>query len=245
MTLPLAAGIPFHPPTNASAIVDIVLRWIHFVAGITWVGLLYFFNLVNVPFMRQANAQTKSVVIPKMIAPAMWWFRWGGLLTVLAGIFYWMKIGGTDAHNGGTNPGFLFTSFFVIWVVAFVLQMGMLMGGLGGGIIAVGETILMIAAALTFLGLNNHEWESNRTLSIGIGGGLGLVMLLNVWGLIWRANKKVIRWTEQNGASGAALPDDLARFSRKGYLASRVNFALSFPMLFFMATSSHYPMFGR
>src|SRR5919108_2698795 len=149
----LAAGIPFHPPSNASAIVDIVLRWIHFVAGITWVGLLYFFNLVNVPFMRQASAQTKAVVFPKLIAPAMWWFRWGGLLTVLAGLFYWMKIGGTDAHNAGASPGFLFTTFFAIWIVAFVLQMGMLMGGLGGGIIAIGEIILMTAAALTFLGL--------------------------------------------------------------------------------------------
>jgi uncharacterized membrane protein len=121
----------------------------------------------------------------------------------------------------------------------------MLMAGLNGRFIALGETILMIAAALTFLGLNNHEWESNRTLSIGVGGGLGLVMLLNVWGLIWRANKKVICWTEQNAATGAALPDDLARFARKAYLASRANFALSFPMLFFMAAASHYPMFGR
>src|SRR5438067_4537107 len=239
------SSIPFSPATNAAAIVDIILRWIHLVAGITWIGLLYFFNLVNAPFMEAANPATRAAVIPPLMSRAMWWFRWSAVVTVLAGIAYWMRIGGADARNASTSPGFLFMTFFVVWVLAFIFQMGLFMSGMKTAIVAIGEAILITVAALIFLGLNNHGWEGNRTLCIGVGGGIGLVMLLNVWGLVWRANKKVIRWTEQNGTSGAGLPDDLARFSRKGYLASRVNFALSFPMLFFMATASHYPMFGR
>src|SRR6201982_1760132 len=45
--------MPTHTRTEALAM---ILRWLHFIAGITWVGLLYFFNLVNVPFMKQADA---------------------------------------------------------------------------------------------------------------------------------------------------------------------------------------------
>ena len=37
-----------------------VMRWVHLVAGITWVGLLYFFNLVNVPFLQELDAKRKS-----------------------------------------------------------------------------------------------------------------------------------------------------------------------------------------
>jgi uncharacterized membrane protein len=78
-------------------------------------------------------------------------------------------------------------------------------------------------------------------LSIGIGGGLGWFMMFNVWGIIWRVQKKMIRWTEASASSGAAMPPEAAKLARAGLLASRVNFALSFPMLFFMATASHYP----
>src|SRR5688500_10542426 len=53
----------FHPP-NAEAIMRIAFRWFHFVAGIAWIGLLYFFNLVNVPFQKGLDADTKKKVNP-------------------------------------------------------------------------------------------------------------------------------------------------------------------------------------
>ncbi|MBV8205511.1 MAG: hypothetical protein JO041_01860 [Acidobacteria bacterium] len=238
-------SIPFSPATNSAAIIDVVLRWIHFVAGIAWIGLLYFFNLVSMPFMEQASPQTRVAVIPGMLARAMWWFRWSAVVTVLAGIAYWMRIGAADARNASESPGFLFMTFFVVWVLAFVFQMGLFMSGLRTALIAAAEVVVIGAATLIFLGLNNHGWEGNRTLCIGVGGGMGLVMLLNVWGLVWRANKKVIRWAEQAGAAPALMPPDLASFYAKAQVAARVNFGLSFPLLFFMAAASHYPLFGR
>jgi hypothetical protein len=56
--------------------------------------------------------------------------------------------------------------------------------------------------------------------------------------------KKIIRWTRENPAGGV-MPPALARMARLTFLASRVNFVLSFPMLFFMGAASHYPMFGK
>jgi uncharacterized membrane protein len=79
----------------------------------------------------------------------------------------------------------------------------------------------------------------NKTFSIGVGGGIGLWMLLNVWGIIWRAQKKIIAATVE----GTPPPADLAR---KAFLASRTNAWLSLPMLFLMGSShGDYIILGR
>lgn len=69
--------------------VDILLRWIHFLSGITWIGLLYYFNFVQVPGMAAAAADQGGpgpAAISKYIAPrALWWFRWGAVVTWLSG----------------------------------------------------------------------------------------------------------------------------------------------------------------
>jgi len=57
-----------------------VLRWLHFLAGITWIGLLYFFNLINTAFMKELDAGQKNVVIPRLMPRALAWFRHGGRL---------------------------------------------------------------------------------------------------------------------------------------------------------------------
>src|SRR5215471_11379510 len=75
------------------------LRWIHLIAGIIWIGLLYFFNLVNVPFFAGLDAAQKPAVIRGLLPRAMWWFRMSSVVTVLVGIGYWQMIVATDAHN--------------------------------------------------------------------------------------------------------------------------------------------------
>ena len=78
----------------------IVFRWIHFLAGITWIGLLYFFNLINAAFMKTLDGPTKNIVIPKLMPSALNWFRHGATVTVLAGLvlyFYLYSKGGTGA----------------------------------------------------------------------------------------------------------------------------------------------------
>ena len=94
----------------------------------------------------------------------------------------------------------------------------------------------MVSACWLFLRLNGHEWEGNRLLAIGLGGGMGWVMMLNVWGIVWRAQKKIIRWTADNAANGTPIPDKAKYLARQSLLVSRANFVLSFPMLFFMGS---------
>lgn len=76
-----------------------LLRWIHFMAGITWIGLLYYFNFVQVPFMGQAGTEAGRPIVTRFLAPrALWWFRWGAMLTFLSGIAI---IGINVAQGGG------------------------------------------------------------------------------------------------------------------------------------------------
>ena len=65
-----------------------LLRWIHFLAGITWIGLLYYFNLVQVPFFAETEAPVRTGAIQKLVPRALWWFRWGAMVTFLAGWLY-------------------------------------------------------------------------------------------------------------------------------------------------------------
>ena len=240
-------GSPHIALPGYPANLQILLRWIHFFAGITWVGLLYFFVLVNSRFLTQLDPATRTKVVPLLMPRALWWFRWSSVVTVLAGIWYWMMIVGADARNVQTSGGRAIGTFFAIWTVAFVVEMGLLMspaealrkGPVFGTIMA----IVIAVAAWLYISLNSHGWESNRLLAIGIGGGLGWFMLLNVWGIVWRMQKKLIRWTSESAQTGAALPPEAAKIARLAQLAAITNFVLSFPMLLMMATASHYLIF--
>src|SRR6202046_2702928 len=231
-----------------------LVRWIHFLAGITWIGLLYFFNLVNVPLMKELDPTTKGKVMPALMTRAMLWFRMSAALTVLAGLIYWGKIVAVDAHNGqalglNASSGPVMGSFFLIWTIVWGVLYACLIPGKGifdkGAFVGVVYAVVVAAAAWCFLSLNDHGWESSRLLAIGIGGGIGWVMLLNVWGVIWRIQKRLIQWTRDNAANGSPMPDKAKDMARQAFLASRANAFLSVVMLFFMGAASHYPMFGK
>ena len=68
----------------------LLLRWTHFLAGIVWIGLLYFFNLINAAFLKSLDGPTKNIVIPKLMPAALNWFRHGATVTVLAGIVLYL-----------------------------------------------------------------------------------------------------------------------------------------------------------
>lgn len=236
-------------PSDFNTNLLMAFRWIHFFAGVTWIGLLYFFNLVNVPFMKELDATTKGKILPALMSRALYWFRWGSVLTVLMGLGYWGNIVGTDAGNAGATSGTAMASFFLIWTVTWALMYVCVIPQKGvldkGPVLAVIYSVIVIVASWLFLRFNNHGWESNRFLAIGIGGGMGWMMMLNVWGVIWRAQKKIINWTRDNATNGTPMPDRAKYLARQAFLVSRANFVLSFPMLFLMGAASHYPMFGK
>ncbi len=69
-----------------------IIIWLHVLAGITWIGLLYYFNFVQVPALGEAVSDEGGpggAGITKYVAPrALWWFRWGALVTWLSGAAY-------------------------------------------------------------------------------------------------------------------------------------------------------------
>jgi uncharacterized membrane protein len=114
MILMTDAGIPF------------LLRWIHFLAGITWIGLLYYLNFVQTPFFAETEAPVRSGAQQKLLPRVMWWFRWGAMITFLSGwlylLEYWLRrVGVTNSLTwvillGGILGSVMwFNVWFVIW----------------------------------------------------------------------------------------------------------------------------------
>jgi uncharacterized membrane protein len=65
---------------------EMLLRWLHFLAGITWIGLLYYFNLIQGEYFKEAEAAAKTDVIQKLVPRALKYFRWGAVLTLVSGL---------------------------------------------------------------------------------------------------------------------------------------------------------------
>ena len=65
---------------------DYLIRWLHMLAGVTWIGLLYYFNFVQTEYFKEAEDAHKSGAIQKLVPRALWWFRWGAMITFLSGV---------------------------------------------------------------------------------------------------------------------------------------------------------------
>jgi uncharacterized membrane protein len=229
--------MPIHTGTEALAF---LLRWFHFLAGITWIGLLYFFNLVNVPFMKQVDATMKPKVFQYMTMPTLQLFRWSALITVFVGFWYWAQIFvAGDAHRMGVSPLSTIGFFLLIWIVSWGILFFVISKAPSGYVLGLITLVVVIAAGYLFLNYTPVGQDDNHVLSIGVGGGMGIIMLFNVWGIIWPNQKKIIR-----GTLAGTPPANAAALARQAFLASRTNFFLSVPLLFFMASSSHYGIFG-
>jgi uncharacterized membrane protein len=72
--------------TTQAGYTEVLLRWIHIAAGITWIGLLYYFNFVQGPFLNSVEADVKGVATRTLVPRALLWFRYAALVTFLAGL---------------------------------------------------------------------------------------------------------------------------------------------------------------
>ncbi len=109
-----------------------ILRWIHFLAGITWIGILYYFNFVQTPFFAETEAPVRSGAVQKLVPRALWWFRWGAMFTFLTGILMYMhklaEMGGGAFFSSTyglaiTIGGLMGTLMFLnVWVVIWPKQ---------------------------------------------------------------------------------------------------------------------------
>jgi len=223
-----------------------LLRWVHFVAGIIWIGLLYFFNLVGYPFMQELDPTIRGKVMPGLMMRALWWFRWSAFVTVIVGLAYWGAEVSTLARAAGASSGTAMASFFLIWTAVWGTLYAMLLPGKGqlnnGWVLGLLVAVVVTGASCLFLKFNSHGWESNSMLAIGVGGGIGWVLLLNVWGVVWRIQKRLIACTKANIDNGAPMPERAPRMARIAFLTSRISAWLTLPLLFLMGAASHYQM---
>ena len=106
----------------------LLLRWFHVLAGITWIGMLYYFNLVQTPFFgTELGGQAKSLMTRGLVPNALWWFRWGAMFTFITGLLYVLTRWGhehvplasdymTRILTGGLlGPTMWANVWFVIW----------------------------------------------------------------------------------------------------------------------------------
>lgn len=106
----------------------ILSRWAHYLAGVTWIGLLYYFNFVQVPSFAQFEAAPRNEAIDKLVPRALWWFRWGAVATVASGFLilwaqeqltdgdYWTSPAGISISTGILLAFFMFMNVWMfIW----------------------------------------------------------------------------------------------------------------------------------
>lgn len=232
---------------NPQANEMLALRWMHFIFGIIWIGLLYFFNLVMTPAMKQVDPAARVKLYGPLMSKAMAWFRASSLVTVLVGIRYFQLHLFADADRVGDHSlarkwlGW----WFLVWILAYAFIYAFQLPAKGFlnsvWVRVIGISAVVIVASWLVLALNGGPNVSNAHLAISVGGGLGLVMLLNTWGVVWRAQKRLIQWSRASAEQGTPMPAEAEPFMRWNFLAARTSFWLSFPMLFFMAAASHYP----
>ncbi len=237
--IPLAQS-PILLPGGWDTNLQMALRWVHILAGITWIGLLYFFNLVATPLAPTLEPPARGKVIAAVMPKALWWFRWSAQVTVIGGVTYWILILIAERAPLGR--------ILLLWGILIAAAFGIQALLLRLPALTKSRRAFVLAI-LVLVGLQGHfitKWltysgMSHRSLSIAVGGGIGFFLLLNVWEIVWPAQRSFLAWCAAN--PGQAPPPDIAERLRLAQLVSRASFWLTLPLLFFMAAASHFPFF--
>ena len=177
-----------------------LLRWAHLLAGITWVGLLYYFNFIQGEYFKTADGGAKSDVIQKMVPNALWWFRWGAMFTFLSGIIlvYVKHLSGMGIMIGVTMGTIMFLNvWLIIWpsqkiVIASAKQVAGGGEALPGAAAALGKAglasrtntlfsvpMLFFMASSVHLGQLQTPIHSSSAASLAVVFGLIVVLALN------------------------------------------------------------------
>jgi uncharacterized membrane protein len=216
---------------NVSEWLNLVFRWIHVVAGVMWIGHLWFFNFVNAQVAKTYDADSKKKVVPELMPRALYWFRWGAAFTWISGFFLLgivVYMGGVLVETEqakGPAIGAGLGSLVVGWAIYDLLWKQLAKNE------PVGAGISFVLVTATAYGLSTLM--SGRALFIHIGSIFGTIMAANVWMRIWPNQRKIIAATK----AGTPPPDGAVPLAG---LRSKHNTYMSIPLIFFMI-SNHFP----
>ncbi|MCY4563898.1 MAG: urate hydroxylase PuuD [Gammaproteobacteria bacterium] len=105
--------------SETEMVIDYLAKWGHYLAGITWIGLLYYFNFVQTEYFKEADGGARTDAFTKLVPRALWWFRWGAMLTFLTGLImlYLRGMGATvDIIIGSAMAILMFLNvWLIIW----------------------------------------------------------------------------------------------------------------------------------
>jgi uncharacterized membrane protein len=208
-------------------------RWLHYLSGITWIGLLFYFNFVQVPSFATFEASSRTEAMTKLVPRALWWFRWGAVFTAVSGIFILGFQEQFDSDYFKSTPGtsmltgmlFGFTMLGNVWGVIWPNQqigIASAQSVIGGGpadpraadaarrgFLASRTNTLLSIPMLFFMAATSHFAPSSH-FEFFPGGALWLywVLVLAIWGAL-EAN--ALGFINGTGPSQSKLPLETVR----------------------------------
>ena len=219
------------------ALLNPVAKWLHIIAGITWIGLLYFFNFINGHVAAKMDGDTKKQVFPELMPRTLFWFRWGAAWTWITGIvllyvIFWagsLSIGesvGNNMFDADTEVTMwahimLLVTFLAVFVYDFLYK-----SALAKNVRLVTIISLLLIFGVEYLMIHCGQF-GYRAFNIHIGAMFGTMMAFNVWFRIWPAQQKIIAAIRD----GEAPDGDLVALAG---LRSKHNTYLSVPLIWTM-----------
>ncbi|MCP4931707.1 MAG: urate hydroxylase PuuD, partial [Candidatus Marinimicrobia bacterium] len=222
-----------------------IFKWIHIIAGVLWIGLLYFFNWINGHVAATMDGDTKKKVVPELMPRALYFFRWGAAWTWVTGmvlllLVYWMQMNDSmfrELGIGEEASKFKHAAYLIPFIMVFVYDAFYKSSLAKNTRVATITSFMGIAGVLCLL-ICVSEMTSYRAYNIHLGTMFGSMMAFNVWYRIWPAQQRIITAIKNGDAPN---PADAGMAG----LRSKHNTYMSVPLIWTMINEhtvgvSHY-----
>lgn len=172
--------------------IDFLFRWGHLMFGVTWIGLLYYFNFIQGGYFKQASPEGLADAKAKLAPSALWWFRWAAMFTFITGVVLLLGLQGQGFMNEYIVAGALFGTFMFlnVWLIIWPNQkivLGIVEGGdaaaAGAKALLASRTNTLFSAPMAYCMLASPHLSysspyATETMLSGNGGGAGLYAVL-------------------------------------------------------------------
>ena len=192
-----------------------IARWLHIIAGITWIGLLYYFNWINGHVVATMDKDSKQKVVPELMPRALYFFRWGAAWTwatglILLYVVYWHgslsmgeSVGNLMFDSGAEVTGLSHLMILITFVTVFAYDY-LYRSGLIKDVKVMTIVTFFLIAGIIYL-MKFYGQFSYRAFNIHLGALFGTIMAFNVWFRIWPAQQSIITAIKNSDAPDGDL----------------------------------------